>query len=75
MLYSYTFLTISNSFDYNDKNGGTSFKASHKNWRESQLVDDFTKWGAESFGRNLFSLKKSALMRQHFRGLTNRLQR
>jgi hypothetical protein len=69
-LYSYAFLTISNSFDYNDKNGGTSFKACHKNWRQYRMVEDFSKWGAQSFGESLFCLKKIALKRQHFRDLT-----
>jgi hypothetical protein len=57
-LYLYAFLTILNSFDYNDKNGGTSFKARHRNWRQHEIMDDFIKWGAESFGESLFCLKK-----------------
>jgi hypothetical protein len=67
--HSYAFLTISNSFDYNDKNGGTSFWARHRNWRQHELLTDFQKWGAESFGKSLFCLEENALMCQDFRGL------
>jgi len=67
--YSYTFLTISNSFDYNDKNGGTSFRACHRNWRQHEIIIDFQKWGAKSFGKRLFCLEENALMCQDFRGL------
>jgi hypothetical protein len=79
-LYLYAFLTISNSFDYNDLNEGTSFKALHKNWRQNPLMEDFIKWGTE-FGNSLKSvffalylawawgLKKIALMCWHFRDL------
>ena len=69
------FLTTSNSFDYNDKNGGTSFQARHKDWKQTQIMEDFFKWGAESFGESLSCLKENALMRQHFRGLAGRRQR
>ncbi|KAF8486612.1 hypothetical protein F5888DRAFT_1640084 [Russula emetica] len=37
-------------FDYNEQNGGISFKLCHKNWRQYEMVDDFSKWGTDSFG-------------------------
>jgi len=51
-LYSILFilLTVSNSFDYNRENGGTSFKARHKNWETNPMIEDFAVWGAQSFG-------------------------
>ena len=52
MLYSYTLLTILNSFDYNHKNGGRSFKADHKNWRESEMMKDFLVWSLEQLGES-----------------------
>jgi len=72
-LYSILFLllTVSNSFDYNRENGGTSFKARHKNWEMYPMMEDFAVWGAQSFGEGLFRLKENALMYQHFRGLTD----
>ena len=73
-LYSYTFLTIPISFDYNDNNGGTSFKARHKNWGQYEIMDDFRTWGAESFGESSFCLNKNMLTRQHFRGFIDRRQ-
>ena len=54
---------ISNSFDYNDANGGPSFKARHKDWRQYQIMEDFSKWGAESFSESTFRLKENTLMR------------
>jgi hypothetical protein len=75
LLYSYTLLTLSNSFDYNDKNGGTSFKARHPNWRQNKMMEDFAKWGAESFGESSFCLKENVLICQRFRGLVDRRQR
>jgi hypothetical protein len=58
-LYSYTFLTISDSFDYNDLNGGTSFKVCYEDWRKTDFGDDFIKWGAECFGKNILPQGKS----------------
>jgi len=52
-LFFYALLTVSNSFDYNDKNGGTSFKDSLPDWRQdanNAMMQGFLKWGAESFG-------------------------
>jgi hypothetical protein len=68
------FSKISNSFDYNKHNGGTSFKACHKNWRQDSMIDDFQKWGIKSFGESLFCLKENTLMHWHFRGLTDQQQ-
>jgi hypothetical protein len=51
-------LTVSNSFDYNRENGGTSFKARHKNWETYPMMEDFAAWGAQSFGEGLFMLKE-----------------
>jgi hypothetical protein len=49
-----TLLTIPNSFDYNNRTGGTSFLARHKNWKRYTMMEDFSKWGAECFGESLF---------------------
>jgi hypothetical protein len=49
---------FSNSFDYNDANGGTSFKACHKEWRQYQMMDDFSKWGVQSFSESKFHLEE-----------------
>jgi len=57
IIYSRTLLTISSSFDYNDKNGGTSFKDRHPNWQQYQMLEDFSKWGIESLGKSLFCPK------------------
>ncbi len=67
-------LTISNSFDYNDQNGGMSFKARHKNWRQYKMLEDFSKWGAKSLGESVFCLKENGLMHQHFRVHNDRPQ-
>jgi hypothetical protein len=72
---SHTRLTVLNSFDYNDQNGGTSFKARHPNWRRAEIMDDFAKWGAESFGGSLFCLKRNALTQQHLRDLSGQRER
>jgi hypothetical protein len=72
MRYSPMLLTALNRFDYNDMNGANSFKASHNNWRQYQMMEDFSKWGAESFGESISCLKENALIRQHFRGPTDR---
>jgi hypothetical protein len=61
---------LTNSFDYSDQNEGTSFKAYYPDWRQDPSMDDFMKWGTNSFGETLFCLKKFVLMRLHFRGLT-----
>jgi hypothetical protein len=58
-IYSRTLLTISSSFDYNDKNGGTSFKGRHQNWGQYQMLADFSKWGIESLGEGLFCDKEN----------------
>lgn len=63
---------MSTSFDYNGNNGGASFKARHKDWRQYRMVGDFLKWGVESFGEILFCLNKNIPMRQHLRDLTGR---
>ena len=68
-------LTLSNRFDYNDKNGGTSFKDRHPDWRRSEIMDDFAKWGAESFGKSLFCRKRNELTRQHLGGLSGQQER
>jgi hypothetical protein len=60
------FLTVRDSFDYNEQNGGISFKTCHKDWRQYQMVQDFLKWGIESFGESLFCLKEYAPTHQHF---------
>ena len=44
-----------NSYDINDKLGGTSFKASY-DWENSGMVQAFSKWTAESFGTSLLCL-------------------
>jgi hypothetical protein len=54
----FVLLTVSNSFDYNHENGGTSFRARHKNWEMYPIIDNFSVWGAESFGEGLFRLKE-----------------
>jgi len=71
MRRSYMLLTASNRFDYNDMNGGTSFKDRY-DWKQYQMMKDFSKWGAESFDESLFRPKTNALNRQHFRGPTDR---
>ncbi|KAF8262968.1 hypothetical protein EI94DRAFT_1808036 [Lactarius quietus] len=38
------------SYDINDKMGGTSFKEFRKQWKSNPLVDDYLKWTADSFG-------------------------
>jgi len=41
-LYSqYICLTISNSFDSNNENKGTSFKAQHPDWMKNLMMEDF----------------------------------
>ena len=49
-LYSYTLLTISNRYDYNKENGGKSFKDDPSKWKESKMLVNFAKWGAQCFG-------------------------
>ena len=67
-------LTISNRFDYNEQNGVTSFKARHKNWRQNEIMEDFSTWGAEAHGENLFCLTEKVLTRRHFRHPAGRRQ-
>ncbi|KAI9429142.1 hypothetical protein H4582DRAFT_2069283 [Lactarius indigo] len=37
-------------YDNNDELGGTSFKARYKGWSKDPLVEEFSRWTAESFG-------------------------
>ncbi|KAI9436741.1 hypothetical protein H4582DRAFT_2078444 [Lactarius indigo] len=37
-------------YDNNDELGGTSFKAWYKGWSKDPLVEEFSRWTAESFG-------------------------
>jgi hypothetical protein len=37
------------------------------------MINDFSKWSAESFGESLFRLEENELM-YHFRGLADRRQ-
>jgi hypothetical protein len=60
-------LTLSGSFDYNDDNRGTSFKAWNKDWKKHEMIKDFAKWGKWSFGESPFRFKKITLMCQWFR--------
>jgi hypothetical protein len=50
-----------NSFDMNDKLGGTSFKASY-DWENDSMIQAFSKYTAESFGLSFFALWRNALM-------------
>ena len=75
MCVSHMYLTISNSFDYNNQNGVTSFKAGHREWKQYQMIDDFSKWGAETFGKSSLCLMENVLIRQHFRDISARQQR
>ncbi|KAI9436453.1 hypothetical protein H4582DRAFT_2078612 [Lactarius indigo] len=36
--------------DINNELGGTSFKSRHKDWQRDPMVEDFSRWTAESFG-------------------------
>ncbi|KAI9430702.1 hypothetical protein H4582DRAFT_2086357 [Lactarius indigo] len=36
--------------DINNKLGGMSFKSRHKDWQRNPMVEDFSRWTAESFG-------------------------
>jgi len=39
------------SFDFNqDIDGGTSFKARHKDWQGLPIVEDFSRWTMDSLG-------------------------
>lgn len=38
------------------------------------MMDDFAKWGAESFDESSFCFKENALMCEHFRGLIDQQQ-
>ena len=42
-------LSCSGSFDYNNDNGGMSFKAWNKGWEKYEMIKDFAKWGKWSF--------------------------
>ena len=66
-LNSNAYLTTISSFDFNEENSGTSFKARHDNWLRDPMMRDFSKWSAESFGKWTFCVKKNALMNRHFR--------
>jgi len=57
----------SGSFDYNNDNGGTSFKAWNKGWEKYDMIKDFAKWGEWSFGESLFRFKEIAQTRRRFR--------
>ena len=52
LLLSY-FLTHNISYDNNRKLGGTSFKERYKMWEKDPLVEEFSRWTAESFGSSL----------------------
>jgi hypothetical protein len=67
--------TISNSFDYNDQTGGTSFKAGLENWSAYHLLKEFTKWGAKNISKSLFDLRENALILWHIRDSSGRQQR
>ncbi|KAH9028956.1 hypothetical protein EDB85DRAFT_2147569 [Lactarius pseudohatsudake] len=41
---------LSNSYDNNNELGGTSFKARYKGWLHDPMVEEFSRWTAESFG-------------------------
>ncbi|KAI9438332.1 hypothetical protein H4582DRAFT_2057761 [Lactarius indigo] len=45
------------SHDINNELGGTSFKSRHKDWQRDPMVEDFSRWTAESFGGSLFCFK------------------
>ncbi|KAI9436344.1 hypothetical protein H4582DRAFT_2058994 [Lactarius indigo] len=45
------------SHDINNELGGTSFKSQHKDWQRDPMVEDFSRWTAESFGGSLFCFK------------------
>ena len=66
-LNSNAYLTIISSFDFNEKNSGTSFKAHHDNRLWDPMMWDFSKWSTELFGKWTFCVKKNALMNRHFR--------
>lgn len=40
----------SHSYDNNNELGGTSFKARYKDWAKDPMIEDFSRWTAESFG-------------------------
>lgn len=49
------------SHDINNELGGTSFKSRNKKWPKDPLVEDFSRWTAESFGNcQLLRRKASA---------------
>lgn len=53
-------LTIHHSYDNNQKLGGTSFKARYADWAKDPMVDDFSRWTAESFGEFISLEQKCA---------------
>ena len=52
LLSSY-FLTRNISYDNNQKLGRTSFKERYNMWEKDPLVEEFSRWTAESFGSSL----------------------
>ncbi len=46
------------SHDINNELGGTSFKSRRKDWQRDPMVEDFSRWAAESFGGSLFCFKE-----------------
>jgi hypothetical protein len=56
LLFSYA-LTCFCSYDNNHKLGGTSFKDRNEQWPKDPLVEDFSKWTAESFGLSALHFK------------------
>ena len=67
ILSSHAFLTIQNSFDFNDPDGGSPLLDLNPNWKWDPLVERFSKWSSELLSKWLFCLKINALIWQHFR--------
>jgi hypothetical protein len=42
---------ILHSHDINNELGGTSFKAHYRDWANKPMVNNFSKWASESFGK------------------------
>jgi hypothetical protein len=66
-------LTIHHSYDNNDKLDRTSFKDHNPDWYnlKDPMVEDFSRWTAESFGWSLFYFMRNVLMLCNFRGLSS----
>ena len=48
-------------YDNNSKLGGTSFKERYNMWEKDPLVEEFSRWTAESFGLSLFYFGKNII--------------